>query len=178
MTHRRDEWTSCSSTCASLLQSSLSAPFCHIPKEGNMKFGSSVLFCVLAAAGSYSCDAFTIPQPQSVTPPVSSSTKSSILVPSSNGLILPSSEAKQGRTNPFLSMVAGGAERAYGDDYYEGAFECMSFLLFFGWIIISLDFYVFRIQVYELDPHRIYRPFYYITVLFTSACRWCPPSPS
>jgi hypothetical protein len=93
----------------------------HIPPQGIMKFGSSVLFSVLIAAGACSCDAFTIPQPQSVTSAVSS--KSNILVPLSNGLVLPSSEASHGRTAPFLSMVAGGAERAYGDDYYEGLFD-------------------------------------------------------
>lgn len=87
-----------------------------------MKFGSSVLFSVLVAAGAYNCEAFTIPQPQSVTPPISTKS-SSILIPSSNGLILPSSEANNGRTAPFLSMVAGGAERAYGDDYYEGTLD-------------------------------------------------------
>ena len=98
-----------------------------------MKFGSSVLFSVLVAAGAYSCDAFTIPQPQSVPPAVSS--KSNLWIPSSssNGLIVPSSsEATHGRTAPFLNMVAGGAERAYGDDYYEGTLEYSMRFVSFG----------------------------------------------
>ena len=46
-----------------------------------------------------------------------------------NGLIVPSSEStndKQQSTGLWtpnaMKMVAGGAERAYGQEYYEGAF--------------------------------------------------------
>jgi hypothetical protein len=117
---REDEWTNAVNQFFFVVAAPIVFPstICHIPPQGIMKFGSSVLFSVLVAAGTYNCDAFTIPQPQIVTPRVIS--KSSILVPSSIGLILPSSEPSQGRTAPFLKMVAGGAERAYGDEYYEG----------------------------------------------------------
>ena len=97
-----------------------------------MKFRSSVVSCVLLAATSSwstsSIHAFTIPQPnhvvttKSTTTTTNKSDPSSLIVPSStlskHGLILP--EQYQLSSSSLLRMVAGGAERAYQDEYYEG----------------------------------------------------------
>ena len=72
-----------------------------------MKFGQSALLAVLVLATS-SCDAFSI------------RSKSTTAVQKA---ILTAQHQEKGislaKSSP-MSMVAGGAERAYGDDYYDG----------------------------------------------------------
>jgi hypothetical protein len=101
-----------------------------------MKFTSSAILACLFAASSYSVDAFSPMQHQHFTP-----NKSGLMVPSennnynnnnnnvspNNSLLsrLPTSSSKS------MKMVAGGAERAYGQEYYEGTYvvACDLFVL-------------------------------------------------
>jgi hypothetical protein len=78
-----------------------------------MKVGSAVLLSVLAAASTCCCDAFRIHSHPTPVATLSNSGKTSLIVPSSNH---------------ELRMVAGGAERAYGDDYYEGMYRFPVFM--------------------------------------------------
>lgn len=72
-----------------------------------MKFYSAVVVCVLATVGS--TDAFS---PRNYVP-----NKSGLMVPSSSS----TEQQQQQQSRPPMNMVAGGAERAYGQEYYEGA---------------------------------------------------------
>jgi hypothetical protein len=87
-----------------------------------MRFGSSVLVAVLTAAGTLSSTtiAFHVIQPQKqLFVPTS---KSEISDTTSSRLILPSQQQQQ-QQQKLLQMVAGGAEKAYGDEYYEGMYH-------------------------------------------------------
>ena len=107
-----------------------------------MRFGSAVLCSVIVAASCTinSINAFTINPGQSsnkiITPTTARTTsdvseKKSIILPSSSSLFLDNTPVtslnhhqslspKSISSSSLLRMVAGGAERAYGDEYYEG----------------------------------------------------------
>ena len=123
-------------------------------------------------------------------------------------LILPTTSAaaaKDGSSplwRPPMNMAAGGAERAYQDEYYEGTYGlpyCLqpksrrvfvrhTHIAHSRLALTNLPMMVFGIalqchnltttQVYELDPLRICLPCCCITVLFTLVCLWSLPSPS
>lgn len=80
-----------------------------------MKFGTPVLLgFLLAAGGSTSCCAAFSINPH----------KTAVQKALSNVVNTACAQQKQEATASLrapMNMVAGGAERAYGDDYYDGA---------------------------------------------------------
>jgi hypothetical protein len=93
-----------------------------------MKFGSTVLLSVLVTT-KCCCDAFTIHSQSlssknsitTITSRIIESSEPSLFVPTSKSLTT-SINKKQQYQSLLLQMVAGGAERAYGDEYYEGLY--------------------------------------------------------
>jgi hypothetical protein len=50
-----------------------------------------------------------------------------------------SSSSRPSSIKTMMDMVAGGAERSQGDDYYEGALVCWSILTFMFLTTVSQD---------------------------------------
>jgi hypothetical protein len=95
-----------------------------------MRFGIATLAAVLvASATTTSIDAFSVAgkrmQQQRMT---AAATTVKTTEKAQQHQLVSMSNSKQGRLllSPSMQMVAGGAERAYGDDYYDGELrECV-----------------------------------------------------
>ena len=174
-----------------------------------MRFGSAVLSSVLVAASTIrNIEAFNVQPPPSSSSSSSSprsiiTTRTTLDHASEKSLILPSSSLSPSlllnHDKPHLQqlrMVAGGAERAQNDEYYEGSFVrsfvtmCFfsytnrstffihdSLLFWFMLVMHTLTPFLslcLCLQVSGLDPHPICLLYCYTIASYISACHSSP----
>jgi hypothetical protein len=103
-----------------------------------MKFYSAVVACLFAASVS-------VEQASAFSPRNYAPNKSGLMVPNSNEGSSTQQSSKSGLWTPnAMKMVAGGAERAYGQEYYEGTCEM--------WLIVG---HVFGVTVIFVDASKL-----------------------